>query len=66
MWLEDEGRYEYTQQYFDLREKAFIVNRFKMKEQQKQRLQILKDTHPNLWKSKSVKKRRHTRLLHAR
>ena len=56
IWREDEGRYEYTQQYFDLREQALISNRLKAKEKQKQRSQILKDSRPDLWKTKSVKR----------
>ena len=32
IWLKDEGRYEYTQQYFDLREQAHIFDRLEAKE----------------------------------
>ena len=35
VWLEDEGRYEYTQEYFRLREQAFISTRLKVKEEYK-------------------------------
>ena len=56
IWLEDEGRYEYTQKYFDLREQALISNRLKAKEKQKQRSQILKDSRPYIWDKKHVKK----------
>ena len=51
IWLEDEGRYEYTQQYFDLREQAFIENRLKAKEASRVRTQILKNARPQLWKN---------------
>ena len=55
IWLENEGRYEYTQAYYDNREQSFILNRIKLKEQNKQRAQLLKDARPHLWKSKNVK-----------
>ena len=55
IWLEDEGIYEYTQEYLDFREQAFISNRIKLKEQNQQRAQILKDARPYLWKSKNIK-----------
>ena len=51
-WLEDEGRYEYTHAYYDNREQSFILNRIKLKEQNKQRAELLKDARPHLWKSK--------------
>ena len=56
IWLEDEGRYEYTQTYFDLREQAVISNRLKAKVKQRQRSQILKDSRPDIWNKKYVKK----------
>ena len=56
VWLEDEGSYECTQEYFEYREQSFISNRLKLKQQYKQRAQILKDTRPYLWKSKVIKK----------
>ena len=49
VWLEDEGRYEYTQEYFRHREQSFISTRLKLKEQYKQRSQIFKDTQRSLW-----------------
>ena len=51
VWLEDEGRYEYTQEYFRLREQAFISTRLKVKEEYKRRSHIFKDTQRNLWKT---------------
>ena len=56
IWLEDEGRYEYTQKYFDLREQALISNRLKAKETQRQRSQMLKDSRPYIWNKSSVRK----------
>ena len=50
VWLEDEGRYEYTQEYFRHREQSFIPNRLKLKEQYKTRPHIIKDTQRDLWK----------------
>ena len=61
VWLEDEGRYEYTQEYFRHREQSFISTRLKLKEQYKQRSQIFKDTHRSL--CKPIKKRRHIRAV---
>ena len=40
VWLEDEGRYEYTQEYFRRREQSFISTRLKLKEQYKKRSQM--------------------------
>ena len=57
VWLEDEGRYEYTQEYFRLREQAFISTRLKVKEEYKRRSHIFKDTQRNLWKQ--LKKKTH-------
>ena len=57
IWREDEGRYEYTQKYFNLREQALISNRPKAKEKQKQRSQILKDSRPDLWNKKLSRKK---------
>ena len=51
VWLEDEGRYEYTQEYFRLREQAFISTRLKVKEEYKRRSQIFKDTQRKLCKT---------------
>ena len=31
IWLEDEGRYEYTQEYFEMRKQAIITHREKSK-----------------------------------
>ena len=62
VWLEDEGRYEYTQEYFRHREQSFISTRLKLKEQYKKRPHILKVTQRNLWK---FQKRRHTRAVFA-
>ena len=57
VWLEDEGRYEYTQEYFRHREQSFISTRLKLKEQYKKRSHMLKDTQRNLWKQ--LKKKTH-------
>ena len=51
VWLELEGRYEYTQEYFRHREQSFISTRLKLKEQYKKRSHIFKDTQRNLWKT---------------
>ena len=59
IWLEDVGKYEYTQAYFEYREQAFISNRIKLKEQYKQRANILKTARPYLWKSKVIKREAH-------
>ena len=50
-WLEDEGRYEYTQEYFRLREQAFISTRLKAREEYKRRSHIFKDTQRKLCKT---------------
>ena len=55
IWLEDECIYEYTQAYYGNREQSFIFNRTKLKQQNQQRAQLLKDARPHLWKSKIIK-----------
>ena len=34
IWLEDEGRYEYTQEYFEMRKQAIITHRENQKYEQ--------------------------------
>ena len=52
-WLEDEGRYEYTQAYFDIREKALKQSRAKAYDNYKNKLEMLKIARPHLWKQKT-------------
>ena len=51
VWLEDEGRYEYTQEYFRHREQSFISARLKLEDQYKKQSQVFKDAQRNLWKT---------------
>ena len=51
IWVEGEG-YRYTEEYFDIREKALKRNRAVSYENQKERMKRLKQARPHLWKQK--------------
>ena len=51
LWVEGKG-YHYTEQYYDIREKALKRNRAISYENQKARIKRLKQARPHLWKQK--------------
>ena len=54
--LENEGRYEYTEEYFDIRAQALITYRQKQKERTKRHRELLKEARPSLWEKNKTPK----------
>ena len=48
IWLEDEGRYEYTQEYFEMRKQAIITHREKSKIRARMKNLQRRKSHPTL------------------
>jgi len=48
-FVEEEGRYEYTKEYYDIREQVLLKRRLTSRKQSKQRSQLLKNARPYLW-----------------
>ena len=49
IWLDDEGRYEHTQEYFDIRERAYATHREKSKIRARTAKESLQTARPHVF-----------------